>query len=332
MLRKSLLIFVGIVAAAQVRAQEIQFTQFYATPMFLNPAFAGLTYEHRFTASYRRQWPNIRHAYTTYMGAYDYNISDLNSGIGVFAIQDVAGTSNLTTTQAGGNFAYSAKISKTSEIRGGLMVAMTQKRLDNTSLIFNDQLITGSPTSVDFKSERVNYLDMGAGALFNSTNYWIGASARHINQPNTSMLGNIEVLPVYLSVHGGYRYIIAAAGSSKTKLEEFVSASVHYRNEQKYDQFDIGAYYFKSFLNVGLWYRGLPFKRYKPGYPNRESIAVLVGLEIPNKNFRIGYSYDITTSRLGIASTQGSHEVSLVYEIAKKRKRTKRVLVSCPKF
>lgn len=300
--------------------------------MFLNPAFAGLTYEHRFTANYRRQWPGINRSYTTYMGAYDYNISDLNSGIGGFMIQDIAGSANLITTQAGANFAYSVKLNKTSEIRGGMMVAMTQKRLDNTRLTFNDQFITGSATSVDYKSEKINYLDMGAGALYNSRYYWVGVSARHINQPNVSMLGNVEVLPVYLSVHGGYRYIIAAQGLSKTNFEEFISASVHYRKEQRYDQFDIGAYYFKSFLNVGLWYRGLPFKKYKPGYPGRESIAVLLGIEIPDKNLRVGYSYDITVSRLGITNTQGAHEVSMVYEIAKKRRRTKRVLVSCPKF
>ena len=332
MLLKFFRIILGILVTGSVTAQEVQFTQFYAVPMFLNPAFAGLTYEHRFSAAYRRQWPGIMRAYTTYMASYDYNISDLNSGIGGFMLQDVAGTSNLTTTQAGGNFAYSAKLSKTAEIRGGIMVAMTQKKLDNTTLVFNDQFITGSPTSSDYKSERLNYLDMGAGALFNSTNYWLGVSARHINQPNVSMVGNIEVVPVYLSVHGGYRYIIASYGSSKTRLEEFISASLHYRKQQKYDQLDIGAYYFRSFMNVGLWYRGLPFKKYKPGYPSRESIAVLLGLEIPNKNFRIGYSFDLTVSKLGITTSQGSHEISLVFEVAKKRRRTKRELVSCPKF
>jgi type IX secretion system PorP/SprF family membrane protein len=266
------------------------------------------------------------------MASYDYNISDLNSGIGGFVLQDRAGTSNLVTTQGGINLAYRVKVNKFSEARGGLMVSMAQKKIDNTGLIFNDQLVTGSSTSTDLKAERVNYVDMGAGVLFNSTNYWIGASARHINQPNASIVGNTEPMPLYISIHGGYRYIISALGAGKTKLEEYVSMSVHYRNEQKYDQFDIGAYYFKSFLNVGLWYRGLPFKRYKPGYPNRESIAVLVGLEIPDKNFRIGYSYDVTVSKLAISNTQGAHEVSLIYEIAKKNKRNRRVLVSCPKF
>lgn len=316
-------------------AQEPQFTQFYAAPMFLNPAFTGLTYEHRFTANYRNQWPSVKNAFTTYMTTYDYNISNLNSGIGGFVLQDKAGTSRLTTTQGGLNFAYRFKVKKHAEVRAGMMMAMTQKRLDNSTLIFNDQLISGAPagTSPDARSvEPVNYLDLGAGLLFNSTNYWMGISAKHINQPNSSMAGNTEAMPVYIDIHGGYRYIISARGAGRSKLEEFISASAHYRSEQKYDQFDIGAYYFKSFMNVGIWYRGIPFKHYKPGYSNRESIALLLGLEIPNKNFRVGYSYDITVSHLGINNTQGAHEVSLVYEVAKKRKKNKRVLVSCPKF
>ena len=125
---------------------------------------------------------------------------------------------------------------------------------------------------------------------------------------------------------------MSALGSGKTKLEEFISASINIRAQQKYSQLDIGAYYFKQLFNVGLWYRGLPLKKYKPGYPTRESVAVLVGVEVPDKNFRVGYSFDVTISRLGLNSSYGAHEISIVYEIAKKRKRTKRVLVSCPKF
>jgi type IX secretion system PorP/SprF family membrane protein len=318
-----------------VIAQDPQFTQFYATPLYLNPAFTGLTYEHRFAANYRNQWPGVKNAYTTYMASYDYNVSSLNSGIGFYFLKDVAGTSRLMTTQSGLNFAYRFKVNKYSEVRTGMTVAMTQKKLDYTTLIFNDQLVGGGQVPVSQESrgiEPVNYLDMGAGVLYNSTNYWLGMSAKHINEPNNSMAGNTDAMPVALSVHGGYRYIILARGNNRSHLEEFVSASIHYRKQQKYDQFDIGAYYFKSFLNVGLWYRGLPFKHYKPGYPNRESIAVLLGFEVPDKNFRIGYSYDITVSRLGITNTQGAHEVSMVYEIAKKKKKNKRVLVSCPKF
>lgn len=328
-------IIVFVVLSFMLKAQDPQFTQFYASPLYLNPAFTGLTYEHRFSLNFREQWPGVKTAYRTGMVAYDYNIANLNSGIGIFLLNDRAGTSNLITQQQGLNFAYRVKINKYSELRLGISLVMAQKKLDYSNLIFNDQLASGSgsgPSRDALSIEKVRYFDMGCGALYNSTNYWIGFSAKHINEPNASMVGDVNILPVYLSLHGGYRYIISARGSGKTKLEEFISASFHYKKEGKYDQFDIGAYYFKSFLNLGIWYRGLPFKHYKPGYPNRESIALLLGLEVPDKNFRIGYSYDLTVSRLGLTNTKGAHEISLVYEVAKKRKRNKRTLVSCPKF
>jgi type IX secretion system PorP/SprF family membrane protein len=314
------------------KAQEPQFTQFYASPMYLNPAFTGLTFEHRFTASYRRQWPGIMKSYTTYMAGYDYNLSDLNSGIGGFVLQDRAGISNLKTTLGGINYAYRFRVKKTAEVRAGLSAALVQKKVDYAPLVFNDQLVTGAPISVELSPEPITYLDMGAGVVYNTDSYWFGLAAKHINQANASMLGGNEPLPVYLSAHGGYRYVISETGGTRSKLEEFVSASFNFRKIESNDQLDIGAYYFKSFMNAGIWYRGLPFKRYKAGYPNRESIAILIGLEIPDKMFRIGYSYDITVSGLGISNTQGSHEIAMVYEIAKKRKRTRRVVVSCPKF
>ncbi len=313
-------------------AQDPQFTQFYAAPMYLNPAFTGLTYEHRFTANYRQQWAGIKTGFQTLMATYDYNLNDINSGIGGFIMQDRAGTANLVTQQYGVNYAYRIKVNKTSELRLGMSVGITSKRIDFSRLVFNDQLITGTPAPSAQQSDKINYLDLGLGALYNSTNYWFGIAAKHVNQPNVSMVGDNAPLPVSITAHGGYRYIISAKGTGKTKLEEFVSASVNYRRQQLYDQLDIGAYYFKSFINLGLWYRGLPLKKYKSGYTNRESIAILLGLELPDKNFRMGYSYDITISKLGINNSQGSHEISLVYEIASKVKRTKRRLVSCPKF
>lgn len=317
-----------------IQAQEPQFTQFYATPLFLNPAFTGLTYEHRFALNYRNQWPGINKTYVTYMASYDLNLSQLNSGIGVYFLQDVAGTSNFISTLKCLNYAYRVKINRYSELRAGTSVALGSKKIDNSGLVFNDQLITGSGTSAEAgAAQKVSYLDLGVGALFNTTNYWLGVSAKHINKPNTSMIdGNATELPTYLSIHGGYRHIISAHGAGKTKLDEFISASVHYRHQEKYDQLDIGAYYFKNVLNVGIWYRGLPLKKYAQGYTNRESIAILIGVEVPDKNFRVGYSYDITVSRLGFNNSLGSHELSLVYEVAKKKKRNKRVLVSCPKF
>jgi len=313
-----------------LKAQDPQFTQFYAAPMYLNPAFTGVTYEHRFVANYRNQWPGISKTYQTYMASYDYNMSDINSGIGINVMQDRAGTAGLTHTQFGVNYAYHFKISKFSEIRMGANLSYNMVRLDFNKLRFNDQITTGSGTSIEAANyEALNYMDFAAGALLNSTEYWLGFSAKHLTQPNSSLTGDRVPLPITTSLHGGYRFIIE---QKSKELKRYVSPAFNYRHQQKYDQLDIGVYYYHSPLNVGLWYRGLPLKKYAPTYTSSESIAVLIGFDLTDYNLRMGYSYDLTISKLGVANSMGAHEVTLIYEIAKKKKRNKRVLVSCPKF
>lgn len=312
------------------KAQDPQFTQFYAAPMYLNPAFTGVTYEHRMILNYRNQWPGVKTAYQTYMASYDYNMSDLNSGLGINIMQDRAGTAGLTHTQFGLNYAYHFKISKFSEIRLGANLNYNLKRIDFSKLKFNDQITTGSSVSFDaINYEPLSYVDFAAGALLNSTEYWAGLSAKHLTQPNSSLVGDRVPLPLTISVHGGYRFIIE---QKSKELKRYVSPALNYRHQQKYDQLDIGLYYYHLPLNVGIWYRGLPFKTYAPTYSSRESIALLIGFDVTDYNLRIGYSYDLTMSRLGVANSLGAHEISAVYEIAQKRKRNKRVLVSCPKF
>lgn len=314
-----------------VKAQDAQFTQFYASPMYLNPAFTGLTFEHRFVANYRNQWPGVKTAYQTAMVTYDYNMSDLNSGLGFTVMQDRSGTAGLTHTQVGASYSYHFKINKFAEIRMGANLNFNMKRIDFSRLRFNDQIATGSGVSVEATAyEPLNFMDFAAGALLNSTEYWLGLSAKHLTQPNSSMVGDKVPLPLSISLHGGYRFILEQ--KSRVDLRKYVSPAFNLRHEAKYDQLDIGVYYFHMPLNVGLWYRGLPFKKYAPTYGSRESVALLIGLDLSPKLVRIGYSFDLTVSRLGVANSLGAHEISIIYEIAKKRKRNKRVLVSCPKF
>ena len=320
-----------LVFSVLLKAQDPQFTQFYASPMYLNPAFTGLTYEHRFVANYRNQWPGVSKTYQTYMASYDYNLSDINSGIGITIMQDRAGTAGLTHTQFGANYAYHFKISKFAEIRLGANLSYNMKRLDFSKLKFNDQLVTGSNTSIEAANyEQLNFMDFAAGALLNSTEYWLGFSAKHLTQPNSSLVGDRVPLPLSISLHGGYRFIIEQ--KTKNEIKRYISPAFNYRHELNNDQLDIGIYYYHLPLNVGLWYRGLPFKKYAPTYSSRESVAILVGFDLTEYNLRVGYSYDLTISKLGISSSLGAHEISLVYEIAKKKKKNKRVLVSCPKF
>lgn len=329
MLKRILHTGIMLALAVATRAQDPQFSQYYANPIYLNPAYTGNTYEHRMVANYRNQWLGISKAYAQYAFSYDYNAIEIKSGLGLQVLHDVAGTSAFKTTTVAGSYSFHANLGKFTEFRGGIGFSMNFKRLDFERLVFNDQLYSGSSVSVEAGNYFPrNYFDVNAGALINSVEYWGGFSVKHLVRPDVSMSGNGVNLPMTVSVHGGYRFVLEKSGRN---LKKYLSSTFNYRHQQKYDQLDIGLYIYRLPLELGVWYRGLPLKHYAPGYPNSDALTFLVGYEMEKYNLRMGYSYDLTLSRL-ITNSSGSHELSVIYEIAKKKRKNRRVLISCPKF
>ena len=69
--------------------------------LYLSPSFAGATNEYRFAMNYRDQWPSVPGVFNTYSISFDKALTNFNSGIGVLATYDVAGSGNLSTTNIG---------------------------------------------------------------------------------------------------------------------------------------------------------------------------------------------------------------------------------------
>jgi type IX secretion system PorP/SprF family membrane protein len=330
-----LCILILITSVFVVNAQDPQFSQFYATPMYLNPAFVGNTGQGRATAIYRNQWPAIPKAFISYAVAYDHNLIDYNSGIGVMVIHDKAGTGGLKYTSAGGLYSYQIRLNRKITLRPGIRASYVWRALDVGQLTFGDELARGEgfTTSESGISQRASYLDVSAGLVLYSHKYWIGAAFDHINQPNQSLLESGEAkLPLKYSVHGGYNFPVKK--SVRGKVKSSVTFVANYKAQQKWDQVDAGAYFSQEPLIFGLWYRGLPgLKRYDAGYANNDAVIAMVGVK--TSSIRIAYSYDLTISRL-VTNSAGSHEISLTWEYEtehnRRKKKRQKFLVPCAKF
>ena len=311
--------------------QDPQFSQFYSAPTYLNPAFTGNTIQNRVVLNYRYQWPSVPGAFISYNFSFDHFIPEINSGLGVLVTHDKAGAGGLQYTNLDFQYAYHMKINRTTAINFGMQYGYTWRSLDYAELVFGDQLLRGSSTSVEHaKLQNANYFDFSTGALLYGKSYWVGASVHHANQPNESLLQEESKVPFKLSVHGGYR--IKLGKTTIVSKAQHIIPSINYKSQGKFDQLDIGVYYEIHPLVLGLWYRGIPvFKAYEPGYQNNDAVVMLVGYEIDK--LRIGYSYDITVSRL-VSNTGGSHEFAIIYEFASKRRELsrKRRVVPCSKF
>ncbi len=337
-MKRAIYIVVFCLICQWSEAQDMQFSQFYANPLYSNPGFTGSTIEHRFTMNYRHQWPNIPGAFEAYHATYDYNASEINSGFGFIFNREDVGSFGLRTNTVAFSYAYRFQIKRQLYLQPGLKIGFAQRSINYSKLIFNDQIESNNPVTLDenaFAGENVNYPDISTGILLYGENYWFGTSLNHINEPNQSLIANdgLSILPMKFMVQGGYRFQLSGPIKKRLSAKDITTA-IHYKAQGLYDQFDMGAYYNHEPFVFGFWYRGIPgFKSYEPGIQNNDALAVLVGFSIPDRNFRIGYSYDITISRLA-SNTGGAHEISIIYEAASRRKkrRSRRFLVPCAKF
>lgn len=319
-----------------VFGQDMHFTQFYASPLFLNPAFTGANVCSRATLVYRNQWPGVKTTYQSYLLSLDHYLTKQHIGVGLQCGVDVAGTGGLKTTIVHPSIAYEAKINKTIMVRAALQPGITIKSIDFDKLLFGDQIARGGNTgassvaTVETPTQSRAFFDIGAGGLIFTSNFWLGVSFFHLNKPNESLTGAEGViLPIKSSVHGGGKFYLNP-DEKDPDLRRSISLVGHYRSQGEFDQFDIGMYYTMNGINLGLWYRGIPgLKAYKPGYSNNDATAIILGYQ--KDRLSIGYSYDITISQLQ-RLTKGAHELTLSYQLCKFKQKQKRVLVSCPKF
>ncbi|MCW5898130.1 MAG: type IX secretion system membrane protein PorP/SprF [Flavobacteriales bacterium] len=330
--RRHIALFATLAMMWSVSAQDPQFSQFYAAPQYLNPALTGNTQQDRIALNYRLQWPGIQPGFETYAFAYDHRFADANSGLGGYVLRDKAGTLGLHFTTIAMAYSYEARLDHKRAFRFGLRMGYTMRGIDPSGYLFADQIIRdGAPRTIETGLvEQISYLDLAAGGLYFSERYWVGISLTHLNRPNQSLFLERDArLPMRVSLHGGYLFALDGMRFDRSKTR--MTLATHYKAQGKWDQLDLGGYIERHRMIGGLWYRGLPIlKSYAPGYPNSEAVILLVGFET-EQQLRITYSYDITISRLTMASG-GAHEISLSYEWPRHTKNRRVRIVPCPKF
>jgi len=341
------LLIIMLLASERATAQDPQFSQFYAAPLYLNPAFAGATQQTRVGINYRNQWPAIDANFVTFSAYVDHFIESKNSGVGLLLMRDTEGQAGLRSTSAALQYAYQLYITEWLTFRPGFQVAWFNRNVNFGDLTFGDQFnpLTGeieNPSIESFGSTSKNFLDLSAGGIFYTRNIWLGFTANHLNTPNQAFQedANPNELPIKYSLHGGYKIEFApgtmGSGLYAKPQERSLTPTFQYKSQGEFDQLDMGLYLTIEPIIFGVWYRGLPTKGVE-GFSNNESIVMLVGFTKKGGQgdvLNVGYSYDYTISQLG-ASSGGAHELSLSYSWSNKdpRKPPKNVMqIPCPDF
>jgi type IX secretion system PorP/SprF family membrane protein len=116
---------------------------------------------------------------------------------------------------------------------------------------------------------------------------------------------NTNKLPMKITAHAGYNIDFNGGYmESDAELSKFyMSVNALYQQQGPYHQVNAGVFVTRYPLVIGGWYRF--------NFENPDAFIALVGLTY--KNMKLGYSYDFTTSELGMNSG-GAHEVSFAWQ------------------
>ncbi len=323
--------------ALALYAQDPHFSQFFSSPLTLNPAFTGrFDGDIRAAGNYRNQWPTINRAFTTYSLSVDApilkgTIPDIDRlAIGGLALVDQQADGVLKNSYFTFSIGYTKSLDQDGyhSVSVGFQGTYAQKRLNTANLKFEDQLRSDGFTGItaeifDPRQMNINYFDVNTGVMFtgvfaNDLNYYAGGSLYHINRPKESFRGADFQLNHRYSIHGGTWQPLndmtmlhtSALWQYQGGAQELIFGGALGIKTNNYDNANPATLYAGAFMRL------------------KDALIPYVGLEW--STWRLGASYDVNVSSLKSASnSRGGFEISLIYI---GRRGLGGVGVACPKF
>lgn len=321
----------------EVLGQDAHLSQYYAAPLYLNPALVGSSGDGRANINYRNQWLGVPSNYQTFIGGFDTPLANRHLSVGGQIHEDVITNEKgaiIDRTIVNATAGYKVKVTKDYTLSFGMQVGFEQSSLGFYRLLFGDQIdddgITGDPTQDRVDKESNIYPDFSAGTMVYGKGFWFGLSFFHINQPSITRFTNgTDYLPLRFSAQAGYRIPLTYRwhGSVANYDDKYLSLMFHYQAQGKKDQLSSGINFDYHPIILGVWYRGLFLKDNEHSNQfNHDSIVIMSGVKL--KKFTIGYSFDLPIG--GLQFSEGnSHEISIRYNFnfypnyRKKKKHSK---------
>ena len=311
-------------------SQDPSFSQFYANPVYLNPAMAGSSDCGRLSLNYNNQWPGITNSFVTYSVSYDQFVDKLSGGLGIIMNFDVAGDGILKTSTISGTYSYKLQVNENLFLNAALQGGYYNKQLDWDKLVFGSEV---DPSDPNFGSSEVvpdnlsfGFADFATGILLAiNDNIFAGFAAHHLTQPNISFYKNEDSkLEIKYTAHAGARLHLSQSNYKRSKddfKQTSVSPNILYQKQGDFQQLNVGVYFNLYPFVFGTWYRH--------AFENPNSITALVGLRYNKFNF--GYSYDYAVSQINKVSG-GSHEISFTWHFNCNKKINRYEAIKCPSF
>jgi len=348
MMRLRLISFVlALVVSFSLSAQDIHFSQFYLSPLNLNPALTGvMNCNTRLVANYRNQWASVlkNNAYSTYSVSYDQRIPVGRYdyfGVGGTFWGDKAGELSFGTIQGRLSGSYAKKMGgyrgTAHYLSFGAEIGVSQRSADFLDARYGSQHngngghCASCPTLEEFDRDNFLFADVSAGLLWftvlnDDNNFYLGGAYSHLNRADQSFnLDEIEELFSKVTLHAGGEFMLTDRIGLVPGVVALFQGPSFELNTGTSLKFLLG----KSrrtgqAFQIGAWMRLA--NHFQDSFT---ADAVILSTRFDYEQFSIGFSYDVNVSDLKVASnSNGAFEFALVYKICGPEQRN----VYCPNF
>lgn len=319
---KILGIFLLILENFNVVGQDLHYSQFYNSPLNINPALTGVfNGDHRVTLSMRDQWRFVPVPWFTFSGAYDRQLSfDRNEkhflGIGAMFNYDRQGDSKLNLTTLNASAAYHRILSRNHILSGGIQLGLSTRGFNTETLTWDkqwdgDAFNAALPTGELFDNfSRVFFVETALGLnyryqLSSRTHVDVGAAATHLIEPNVAFYdGDESTLP--------RRYSLSAVGNVKIIDQLDIQLQIMQQFQGPYDETVFGG--------LGKIYisekRGKEFQLHLgAGYRTAKSLFPIIALQFNQYYASLSYDFDTNAFNRIVGSNRGGPEMHFRYII-----------------
>ncbi len=309
-----LLIACALLSAPAQAGQDVIFSQFFSSPLYLNPAFAGSEGGSRLVFNSRAQpfgGPDLSPVFNF---SYDGYLPAISSGIGLLVTSDMQG-GLLNRNQVAAIYTYHVRLADDWYLQFGAQAGYHRVDL-NAGLEFADP----SEPLPDFQT--VHAANFAAGLLLYGETFYGGMAAHHLAEPKESFFtdGEARLRRKYTAHLGMYlRTGDNRLGPQRTPFT--LSPNVVVQHQAPFTWISYGLYAGIEPFIAGVWLRQ-DLKR-----PN--TLVFLLGME--REGYRIGYSYDYSLSGYS-GATHGIHEISVGFFLGRESKKMKYRILNCPSF
>lgn len=301
-------------------AQDIHFSQFYASPLSLNPAETGFFDGNwRFTNNYRTQWSAIGVPYRTISAGFDKPFKlkkDSKFGLGLFFVNDHSGASNLLVNKLFLNGNYIMTVDDIHTFGFGLQVGYVVKSFTMNGLSLPSQFNENSgvfdpnlPNNLTTWDENINYADINIGVNYSGKigkyNPFGGISLFHLNAPKESFLRTEDKLPMRFVLNAGI--IVPIKGNIYLKPNIL---TMYHKRAGDWVIGSLGYYIMPEQNRISNLFAGV-HARYSLN--NIDAFVLTGGIGL--YGFDVGLSYDVNISDLQVATNnKGAFEISIIYK------------------